>query len=73
MKRGVCVRQHDVTDCAAACLASVTVYYEFRISVARIRQIAHTDRYDTNLCFFLRCYFGQVLLLSLMGLLRRGN
>ncbi|WP_303178508.1 peptidase domain-containing ABC transporter [uncultured Butyricimonas sp.] len=48
MKRGVCVRQHDVTDCAAACLASVAAYYESQIPVARIRQIAHTDRYGTN-------------------------
>lgn len=40
--------QHDVTDCAAACLASVAAYYESRIPVARIRQIAYTDRYGTN-------------------------
>lgn len=48
MRSGVCVRQHDITDCAAACLASVAAYYELRIPVARIRQIAHTDRYGTN-------------------------
>jgi ATP-binding cassette subfamily B protein len=42
------VRQHDATDCAAACLASVALHYGRRVPIARIRQLADTDRTGTN-------------------------
>ena len=42
------VRQHDVTDCGAACLASIAAYYGLNYPVARIRQYAFTDRKGTN-------------------------
>lgn len=41
-------RQHDITDCGAACLHSVARYYGLRIPLARIRQFARTDREGTN-------------------------
>lgn len=43
------VRQHDETDCGAACLDSVARYYGRRVPIARIRQIAGTDRGGTSL------------------------
>lgn len=42
-------RQLDLTDCGAACLASVCSFYNLRESVARIRQIAGTNEKGTNL------------------------
>lgn len=35
-------------DCAAACLASVGAYYNLKIPIAKIRQLAHTDSRGTN-------------------------
>ncbi|HZK63755.1 MAG TPA: peptidase domain-containing ABC transporter [Puia sp.] len=49
MKRGVCVKQKDATDCGAACLASVSASYGLRIPVSRIRQWAGTDAQGTSL------------------------
>jgi ATP-binding cassette subfamily B protein len=48
MKRSVKIKQHDITDCGAACLASVAAYYGLRIPVSRIRQYASTDQKGTN-------------------------
>lgn len=46
--KGTKIKQHDVTDCGAACLASVCAYYGLLFPVARIRQYAFTDRKGTN-------------------------
>lgn len=48
MKRIKKIRQHDITDCGAACLTSIASYYGKRIDLARIRQFAHTDKSGTN-------------------------
>ncbi|RYY29996.1 MAG: peptidase domain-containing ABC transporter [Chitinophagaceae bacterium] len=48
MKRNICVKQRDVTDCGAACLASVAAYYNLQVPVSRIRQYAGTDQKGTN-------------------------
>ncbi len=42
------IKQRDITDCGAACLASVAAYYHLGIPVARIRQLAGTDQKGTN-------------------------
>jgi len=42
------IKQHDITDCGAACLASVSAYYKLEIPIARIRQFAGTDKKGTN-------------------------
>ncbi len=42
------IRQHDVADCGAACLRAIGLYHGKRISVARLRQHASTDRHGTN-------------------------
>jgi len=41
--------QHDETDCGAAVLASVARHYGVSIDVARLRDLAHTDRGGSNL------------------------
>jgi ATP-binding cassette subfamily B protein len=42
------IKQRDITDCGATCLASVVEYYKLKLSVSRIRQIAGTDKRGTN-------------------------
>ncbi|WP_449436776.1 cysteine peptidase family C39 domain-containing protein [Pedobacter steynii] len=42
------VKQHDITDCGAACLASIASHYKLDLPVARIRQLAGTDKKGTN-------------------------
>ena len=48
MTRSVNVKQHDLTDCGAACLASVAAYYGLHMPLSRIRQLAHTDSKGAN-------------------------
>lgn len=45
----VTIQQHDVTDCGAACLASVSAHYGLHLPIARIRQMASTDQKGTNI------------------------
>lgn len=47
-KKSIKIKQHDITDCGAACLASVCAYYGLKFPVARIRQYAFTDQKGTN-------------------------
>jgi ABC-type bacteriocin transporter len=42
------IKQRDITDCGAACLASIAAHYKLGIPVSRIRQIAGTDQKGTN-------------------------
>ena len=42
------VKQRDITDCGAACLASIAAHYKLDLAVARIRQLAGTDKKGTT-------------------------
>lgn len=42
------IKQHDITDCGAACLASIAAHYCLGIPVSRIREMAGTDQKGTN-------------------------
>ena len=44
-----CVKQHDITDCGAACLATVSKQYGLKVPVSRIREVAGTDKKGTNM------------------------
>lgn len=59
------IKQRDITDCGAACLASVAAYYNLKIPVARIRQFAGTDRKGTNV-------LGLIEASAKMGFLAKG-
>lgn len=48
MKKKIRIQQRDITDCGAACLASVAMYYNLQLPVSRIRQYAGTDKQSTN-------------------------
>lgn len=45
---GIKIKQRDITDCGAACLASVASHYKLNLPVAKIRQFAGTDKKGTN-------------------------
>lgn len=42
------IKQHDVTDCGAACIASIASHYKLVLPLSRIRQMASTDQKGTN-------------------------
>jgi ATP-binding cassette subfamily B protein len=48
MNKKLLIKQHDITDCGAACLASVAAFYKLQLPIARIRQYASTDKKGTN-------------------------
>ena len=43
------VKQYDSTDCAAACLASICMYYKKEITITKLRDILGTDIKGTTL------------------------
>ena len=43
-----CIKQHDITDCGAACLATVSKQYGLNLPISKIREIAGTDKQGTN-------------------------
>lgn len=48
LKAKLRIQQRDITDCGAACLASVAMHYQLELSVSKIRQYAGTDKRGTN-------------------------
>ncbi|TWP24791.1 peptidase domain-containing ABC transporter [Apibacter muscae] len=59
------VKQHDLRDCGAACLASIGAYYNINLPIARIRQYASTDKKGTNV-------LGLIQAAEKMGLTAKG-
>lgn len=48
MNKKLKYKQHDITDCGAACLASILSYHGLKFPISRIRQYASTDKKGTN-------------------------
>ena len=46
------VRQHDTTDCAAACLAMVCLHYKKEVTITRLRDMMGTDPERHEPCWF---------------------
>ena len=44
----IAIKQHDITDCGAACLASISAHYKLELPISKIRQYASTDKKGTN-------------------------
>lgn len=59
------IKQHDITDCGATCLASIVAHYNFQIPISRIRQYAGTDKKGTNV-------FGLIKAAEKLGLEAKG-
>lgn len=49
MKKRPEIKQHDITDCGAACLASISAFHGLQFPISRIRQFASTDKKGTNI------------------------
>ena len=65
MKKDTLIKQHDLKDCGAACLASVSAHYGLKMPIAKIRQVSHTDTRGTNV-------LGMVQGLEKMGFNAKG-
>jgi len=65
MKRPVRIRQQDMTDCGAACLASIGDWYGVKHPISRIRQWSSTDQNGTNV-------LGMIEAAEKMGFLAKG-
>lgn len=49
------VKQHDATDCAAACMAMVCLHYRKETTITRLRDMMGTDLKGTNLIGPSKC------------------
>jgi ATP-binding cassette subfamily B protein len=49
------VKQHDITDCAAACLAMVCLHYRKETTITKLRDMMGTDIKGTNLVGLSKC------------------
>ena len=43
-----CIKQHDMTDCGAACLATISKQNGLNVSISKIREVAGTDKQGTS-------------------------
>ncbi|MDR0834229.1 MAG: peptidase domain-containing ABC transporter [Candidatus Symbiothrix sp.] len=59
------IKQRDITDCGATCLASVASFFHLQLSIAYIRQIAGTDKKGTNV-------LGMVTAAEKLGFVAKG-
>lgn len=46
--KSINIKQRDITDCGAACLASIFAHYKLYLPISKIRQYASTDKKGTN-------------------------
>ena len=49
------IKQHDATDCAAACLAMICLHYKKETTITRLRDMMGTDLKGTNLIGLSKC------------------
>jgi ATP-binding cassette subfamily B protein len=47
-KKYHCIKQYDITDCGAACLATISKQYGLKIPIRKIREVAGTDKQGIN-------------------------
>ena len=47
-KKYHCIKQFDITDCGAACIAIISRQYGLKIPITKIREVAGTDTKGTN-------------------------
>lgn len=48
LKGYTCIKQHDIKDCGAACLATISKQYGLKTPISKIREVAGTDDKGTN-------------------------
>ena len=47
-KKYHCIKQHDIKDCGAACLATISKQYGLKTRISKIREVAGTDTNGTS-------------------------
>lgn len=47
-KKFHCIKQQDIKDCGAACLATISRQYGLKYPISKIREVAGTDKQGTN-------------------------
>lgn len=60
-----CVKQHDETDCGAACIATISKQYGLSLSISKVRAIAGTDKQGTTV-------YGLVKAVEQLGFTAKG-
>ena len=60
-----CIKQHDITDCGAACLSTISKQYGYKTSITRIREVAGTDKQGTNV-------YGMIKAVEQLGFTAKG-
>lgn len=60
-----CIKQHDSTDCGAACIATICKQKGYNVSISKIREIAGTDKRGTNI-------YGMIKALQELGFNAKG-
>ena len=48
MKGYQCIKQYDITDCGAACLATISKQCGLKTPITKIREVAGKDKQGTN-------------------------
>lgn len=54
LKRYKTIKQHDLKDCGAACIAMILKRYQSNVPISKIREIAGTDSAGTNMMGLMR-------------------
>ena len=49
------IKQHDATDCAAACMGMVCLHYKKETTITKLRDMMGTDLKGTNLIGLSKC------------------
>ena len=49
------IKQHDATDCAAACMGMVCLHYSKETTITKLRDLMGTDLKGTNLIGLSKC------------------
>jgi len=65
------VRQHDATDCAAACLAMICLHYKKETTITKLRDLMGTDIKGTNIIGLKNAVMSWDLLLRRFELIRK--
>lgn len=60
-----CIRQHGMTDCGAACLATVSKQHGMNVPISKIKELAGTDKQGTNV-------YGMVKAAEALGFSAKG-
>lgn len=47
-KKYYCIKQHGITDCGVACLATISKQHGYKTSIRKIGEVAATDKQGTN-------------------------